>query len=43
MTKFLLGVIVTLAIIYPAATKNIFGKVVDTTHSTVTTVIEKNK
>ena len=43
MTKFILGVVVTLAVIYPAATKNIFGKVVDTTHSTVTTVIEKNK
>jgi hypothetical protein len=43
MNKFILGVILTLAIIYPAVTKNIFGKVVDTTHSTVTTVIEKNK
>jgi hypothetical protein len=43
MSKFILGVIVTLAVIYPAVTKNIFGTVVDTTHNTVTTVIEKNK
>lgn len=43
MTKFILGVVVTLAVLYPSMTKNLFGRVVDTTHNTVTTVIEQNK
>lgn len=41
MGKFILGVIVTLAVLYPAITKTYFGKAVDTTHNVVTTVIEK--
>jgi hypothetical protein len=41
MGKFILGVIVTLAVLYPAITKTYFGKAVDTTHEVVTTVIDK--
>ena len=43
MSKFILGVVVTLAVLYPAMTKNIFGQAVDTTHTVVTTTIEKNQ
>jgi hypothetical protein len=43
MLKFFAGVIVTLAVLYPAVTKDLFGGVVDTTHSTVTNVMEKAK
>jgi hypothetical protein len=43
MVKFFAGVIVTLAVLYPAVTKDLFGSVVDTTHSTVTNVMEKSK
>ena len=43
MGKFFLGVVVTLAVIYPAVTKNMFGKAVDTTHNIVTTTIEDSK
>jgi hypothetical protein len=43
MLKFFAGVIVTLAVLYPAVTKDLFGNVVDTTHSTVTNVMEKSK
>jgi len=41
MSKFILGVVVTLAVLYPAVTKNIFGTAVDTTHTVVTTTLEK--
>lgn len=43
MTKFILGVVVTLAVLYPAVTKELFGDVVDVTHSTVTNTMEKAK
>lgn len=43
MLKFLLGVFVTLAVLYPAVTKNLVGNAVDTTHSVVTDVMEKAK
>ncbi len=43
MTKFILGVVVTLAVLYPAVTKDLFGSAVDITHSTVTTTMEKAK
>ena len=43
MGKFILGVVVTLAVLYPAVTKNIFGNAVDTTNVVVTNVMEKNK
>lgn len=41
MTKFLLGVVVTLAILYPVATKHYFGSAVDTTHAVVKHTLEK--
>ena len=42
MFKFILGVIATLAILYPAATKEIFGVAVDKTNSVATSVIKEN-
>lgn len=43
MLKFFAGVIVTLAVLYPAVTKDLFGSAVDVTHTTVTNVMEKTK
>jgi hypothetical protein len=40
MTNFFLGVIVTLAVLYPVMTKTIFSNAVDTTHNVVTHVLE---
>ncbi len=42
MFKFLLGVIATLAILYPAATTEIFGAAVDKTNSVATGVIKES-
>lgn len=39
MKYFLLGVVVTLAVLYPTVTKNLFGNVVDTAHTVTTNVI----
>jgi len=41
MGKFILGVVVTLAVLYPAVTKHYFGSAVDTTNAVVTGVMEK--
>jgi hypothetical protein len=41
MSKFLLGVAVTLAILYPAVTKELFSKAVDTTNAAATNVIRE--
>lgn len=41
MWKFLAGVVVTLAVIYPATTKNFLGFGVDTAHTVVTTAIKE--
>jgi hypothetical protein len=41
MTKFILGVAVTLAVMYPSVTKSFFSEVVDTTNTVVTTTISK--
>jgi len=43
MLKFLLGVFLTLAVLYPAVTKTIVGNAVDTTHTVVTGVMENAK
>ena len=43
MGKFILGVVVTLAVLYPAVTKNVFGTAVDTTNAVVTTTINNAK
>ena len=42
MIKFFLGVTVTLAILYPAVTKELFGSAVDKTNAVATTVIKEN-
>jgi hypothetical protein len=42
MGNFILGVLITLAILYPAVTKEWFGKAVDTTNSVATSVIKEN-
>ena len=43
MIKFFLGVAVTLAVLYPAVTKNLLGQAVDTTHTVVVNVIDQNR
>lgn len=43
MFKFFAGVIVTLAVLYPTVTKDLFGSAVDVTHTGVTSVMEKTK
>ena len=43
MLKFFLGVVVTLAVLYPAVTKDLFSDAVDVTHTGVTSVMEKAK
>jgi hypothetical protein len=41
MFKFILGVIATLAILYPASTKTIFSNLVDSTHSVATQTLKE--
>jgi hypothetical protein len=43
MLKFVAGIVVTLAVLYPAVTKSMFSDAVDVTHTTVTNVMEKAK
>jgi hypothetical protein len=43
MGKFILGVVVTLAVIYPNVTKHYIGAAVDVTHNVVTNVMEQSK
>jgi hypothetical protein len=43
MKGFILGVIVTLAVLYPAVTKNLLAQAVDTTNAVVTGVLDQNK
>jgi hypothetical protein len=43
MKHFLIGVVVTLAVLYPAVTKNLFGQVVDTAHAVTTNILENNQ
>ena len=42
MKAFILGVVVTLAVLYPSVTKVILGNTIDTTHSVVTNVLDQN-
>jgi len=42
MKGFILGVVVTLAVLYPSATKNLLAKAVDVTNGVVTGVLEKD-
>ena len=43
MKGFILGVVVTLAVLYPAVTKNLLASAVDTTNSVVTGVLDRNQ
>jgi len=43
MKGFILGVAITLAVLYPAVTKNLLASAVDTTNSMVTDVLDQNK
>lgn len=43
MKGFVLGVLVTLAVLYPAVTKNLLAQAVDATNGVVTTVLDKNQ
>jgi hypothetical protein len=43
MFKFIAGIVVTLAVLYPVVTKEVFGTAVDVTNSTVISVMEKAK
>ena len=43
MKGFVLGVVVTLAVLYPTVTKNLLAVAVDTTNGVVTTVLDQNK
>lgn len=43
MKGFILGVAVTLAVLYPAVTKNLLASAVDATNSVVTGVLDRNQ
>jgi hypothetical protein len=43
MKGFILGVAITLAVLYPAVTKNLLASAVDTTNSVVTGVLDRNQ
>lgn len=43
MGKFFLGIVFTLAVLYPAVTKVYLSNAVDTTHNVMTGVIENVK
>lgn len=43
MKGFIMGVLVTLAVLYPAVTKNLLAQAVDTTNGVVTTILDQNK
>lgn len=41
MGKVFLGIVLTLAVLYPAVTKDLFGRAVDTTNSVAVGVIKE--
>jgi hypothetical protein len=43
MKSFILGILVTLAVLYPDVTKNLLAQAVDTTNTVVTGVLDQNK
>jgi len=43
MKGFILGVAITLAVLYPTVTKNLLAQAVDTTNSVVTGVLDQNR
>jgi len=42
MKGFILGVVVTLAVLYPTVTKNLLEQAIDATNGVVTTVLDQN-
>ena len=43
MKGFILGIAVTLAVLYPAVTKSLLASAVDATNSVVTGVLDRNQ
>jgi len=43
MKSFILGIIVTLAVLYPTVTKNLLAQAVDATNGVITGVLDQNK
>lgn len=43
MKGFIMGVVVTLAVLYPTVTKNLLAQAVDTTSTVVNSVLDQNK
>jgi len=43
MKEFIFGIIVTLAVLYPAVTKNLLAQAVDATNGVVTNVLDQNR
>jgi len=43
MKGFILGIVVTLAVLYPTVTKNLLAQAVDVTNGAVTGVLDQNK
>jgi hypothetical protein len=43
MKGFILGIIVTLAVLYPAVTKNLLAQAVDTTNHAVNGILDQNR
>ena len=43
MKGFIFGIIVTLAVLYPAVTKNLLAQAVDATNGVVTNVLDQNR
>jgi len=43
MKGFILGIIVTLAVLYPTVTKNLLAQAVDATNGAVTGVLDQNR
>jgi hypothetical protein len=43
MKGFILGVVITLAVLYPTVTKNLLASAVDATNGAVTGVLDQNK
>jgi hypothetical protein len=43
MKGFILGVAITLAVLYPAVTKNLLAQAVDTTNSVITGILDQNR
>lgn len=43
MKGFILGIVATLAVLYPSVTKTVLSNAIDTTHTVVTNVIDQNQ